>query len=104
MFCMIFTQIVSMVDADLFDKMDIIAKRVRHSDRPFGGIQMIVTGDFFQLPPVNKDRPSKFAFEAESWRKTITQTVLLTQVFRQKDGSKFYCNFEYFLEFSLNIK
>ncbi|KAL7327386.1 DNA helicase [Mucor circinelloides] len=76
---------ISMVDADLFDKMDYIAKRVRHSDAPFGGIQMIVTGDFFQLPPVNKDRASKFAFEAASWRAAITQTVLLTQVFRQKD-------------------
>lgn len=78
-----------MVDADLFDKMDYIAKRVRHSDAPFGGIQMIVTGDFFQLPPVNKDRASKFAFEAASWRAAITQTVLLTQVFRQKDESMY---------------
>lgn len=77
-----------MVDAELFDKMDYIAKRVRHTDAPFGGIQIVVTGDFFQLPPVSKDRTSKFAFEAESWRAAISQTVLLTQVFRQKDGSK----------------
>ncbi|CAO3613578.1 unnamed protein product [Mucor fragilis] len=78
---------ISMVDAELFDKMDYIAKRVRHTDAPFGGIQIVVTGDFFQLPPVSKDRTSKFAFEAESWRAAISQTVLLTQVFRQKDGT-----------------
>ncbi|CEP10115.1 hypothetical protein [Parasitella parasitica] len=78
---------ISMVDADLFDKMDIIARRLRHSEQPFGGMQIVVTGDFFQLPPVNKERASKFAFEAESWRTTIRQTFLLTQVFRQKDGT-----------------
>ncbi|KAK4510077.1 uncharacterized protein ATC70_006246 [Mucor velutinosus] len=78
---------ISMVDAELFDKMDYIAKRVRHTDAPFGGIQIVVTGDFFQLPPVNKERASKFAFEAESWRAAISRTVLLTQVFRQKDGT-----------------
>ncbi|GAN07813.1 DNA repair and recombination protein [Mucor ambiguus] len=78
---------ISMVDAELFDKMDYIARRVRHTDAPFGGIQIVVTGDFFQLPPVNKDKVSKFAFEAESWRAAISRTVLLTQVFRQKDGT-----------------
>ena len=50
---------------------------------------MIVTGDFFQLPPVNKgSQQVKFAFEAELWKHTIKQTFNLTQVFRQKDPGK----------------
>ena len=51
--------------------------------------QVIVTGDFFQLPPVNKGSQAvKFAFEAEYWKQTIKQTFNLTQVFRQKDPGK----------------
>ncbi|OBZ89515.1 ATP-dependent DNA helicase pfh1 [Choanephora cucurbitarum] len=78
---------ISMVDADLFDKLNIIAKRIRRNDKPFGGMQIVVTGDFFQLPPVNPNKVSKFAFEANAWQEAITQTVMLTQVFRQKDGT-----------------
>lgn len=81
--------LVSMVDNVLFDKLDEIAKIVRGNQLPFGGIQLIVTGDFFQLPPVSPTKVAKFAFEASTWTKTITQTVMLTKVFRQKDGSKF---------------
>lgn len=46
--------------------------------------QLIITGDFFQLPPVSKSIV-KFAFEAEQWSKVIPRTFNLTQVFRQKD-------------------
>lgn len=80
---------VSMVDAALFDKLDAIAQAIRGNSAPFGGLQLIVTGDFFQLPPVSQNSSSKFAFEAKAWSSTITQTVMLSQVFRQKDGSKF---------------
>lgn len=78
---------ISMVDADLFDKLEYIARDIRQSTKPFGGIQIIVTGDFFQLPPVNPNQASKFAFEAKSWPLAITQTVMLSKVFRQKDGT-----------------
>jgi ATP-dependent DNA helicase PIF1 len=46
---------------------------------------VIVTGDFFQLPPVTKGKPLKFAFEAEMWSETIKHSIKLTKVFRQKD-------------------
>jgi ATP-dependent DNA helicase PIF1 len=82
-----------MVDAELFDKLDAIAKIIRMNKKPFGGMQIIVTGDFFQLPPVNTVKVSKFAFEANAWRAAVTQTVMLTKVFRQKDGSKCKSNF-----------
>ena len=48
-----------------------------------------MTGDFFQLPPVTKGKEVPFfAFECDAWKKCIDNTVMLTQVFRQKDDSK----------------
>jgi ATP-dependent DNA helicase PIF1 len=77
-----------MVDATLFDKLEHLARVVRRSERPFGGIQLILTGDFFQLPPV-PDRElgfnARFAFEASSWSRCVQHTIKLSNVFRQKD-------------------
>jgi ATP-dependent DNA helicase PIF1 len=44
---------VSMTDGHLFDKIDYIARRIRNTERAFGGIQLIICGDFLQLPPGN---------------------------------------------------
>ncbi|EKD14806.1 DNA repair and recombination protein pif1 [Drepanopeziza brunnea f. sp. 'multigermtubi' MB_m1] len=80
---------ISMVDGDLFDKLEGIARAMRNNGRPFGGIQLVITGDFFQLPPVpdfeNKTRGAKFAFDAGTWPTAIHHTIGLTEVFRQKD-------------------
>ncbi|KAF8647713.1 hypothetical protein AX16_006549 [Volvariella volvacea WC 439] len=76
---------VSMVDGELFDKLEGLGRTLRKEKGPFGGIQVIVTGDFFQLPPVSKAGPVKFAFEAETWSDTIQHTFNLTKVFRQSD-------------------
>ena len=77
---------VSMVDGDLFDKLEQIARSLRNNGRPFGGIQLVVTGDFFQLPPVpDNNKVAKFAFDAATWNTSIEHTILLTHVFRQKD-------------------
>ncbi|SMN18732.1 similar to Saccharomyces cerevisiae YML061C PIF1 DNA helicase [Maudiozyma saulgeensis] len=82
---------VSMLDGDLLDKLNHIAKKVRKNREPFGGIQVIFCGDFFQLPPVSKDsrNPTKFAFEALSWKEGIDITVMLQRVFRQQGDLKF---------------
>lgn len=80
---------VSMVDGELFDKLEGIARAMRNNGRPFGGIQLVITGDFFQLPPVpefdSKLRNIKFAFDASTWSTSIHHTIGLTQIFRQKD-------------------
>ncbi|KAL3423208.1 mitochondrial dna helicase [Phlyctema vagabunda] len=80
---------ISMVDGDLFDKLEGIARALRNNGRPFGGIQLVITGDFFQLPPVpdydKKERGAKFAFDANTWATAIHHTIGLTEVFRQKD-------------------
>lgn len=46
---------VSMVRADLFDMMDLALKRIRESDKPYGGVQLVLVGDLLQLPPVLPD-------------------------------------------------
>ena len=80
---------ISMVDGELFDKLEGIARAMRNNGRPFGGIQLVITGDFFQLPPVpdydSKARGVKFAFDAATWSTAIHHTIGLTEVFRQKD-------------------
>ncbi|WVR08357.1 hypothetical protein IAU60_005412 [Kwoniella sp. DSM 27419] len=78
---------VSMIDGKLFDKLDFIARKIRRCDRPFGGLQLILSGDFFQLPPVARDNTCKFAFEADCWPAIIPRSNMssLTRVFRQKE-------------------
>ena len=80
---------ISMVDSELFDKLEGVARVMRNNGRPFGGIQLIITGDYFQLPPVpDNGKIAKFAFEAAAWPTCLEYTIGLTQVFRQKDPSK----------------
>uniref|UniRef100_A0A060THB6 ATP-dependent DNA helicase PIF1 n=1 Tax=Blastobotrys adeninivorans TaxID=409370 RepID=A0A060THB6_BLAAD len=74
---------VSMLDSLLFDKLNIIAQNMHDNTRPFGGIQLILTGDFLQLPPVSQ-RSSAYCFNAKVWPEAVQQLVILRQVFRQK--------------------
>lgn len=76
-----------MVDGELFDKLNQIGRTIRNNGRPWGGIQLVITGDFFQLPPVpdSQNKTAQFSFEASTWTTSISHTIGLTQVFRQKD-------------------
>ncbi|XP_028415326.1 ATP-dependent DNA helicase PIF1-like isoform X2 [Dendronephthya gigantea] len=77
---------ISMIDSELFDKIEAVARALRKNDRPFGGIQLIVCGDFLQLPPVIKPgEKKKFCFQAESWSTCIHKTIELIEVKRQSD-------------------
>ncbi|KAL0235605.1 hypothetical protein GEMRC1_002187 [Eukaryota sp. GEM-RC1] len=70
----------------LFDLLEDIARTVRQNNRPFGGIQLILFGDFLQLPPVKPARKqTPFAFQAESWPGVIDQVIELKQCIRQVD-------------------
>lgn len=81
---------ISMVDGDLFDKLSQIGRTLRNNGRSWGGIQLVITGDFFQLPPVpdRESREARFAFDAATWNTSIDHTIGLTEVFRQKDPGK----------------
>ncbi|CAE6440896.1 unnamed protein product [Rhizoctonia solani] len=81
---------VSMVDATWFDQLEEIARKLKRKyKQPFGGIQLVICGDFFQLPPVRDlnrfDAPASFVFDSHSWDICVRTKVMLTQVFRQKD-------------------
>lgn len=86
---------ISMVRADLMDDIDKILRHARSSDLPFGGVQIIMFGDLYQLPPVVEDPQlyqyfhSKlggiYFFNAHVWRKAGFRVHQLNTVFRQKD-------------------
>ncbi|KAG7524825.1 ATP-dependent DNA helicase PIF1 [Solea senegalensis] len=79
---------ISMVEAQFFDKLESVARSVKRSTEPFGGIQLIVCGDFLQLPPVSKGKEkARFCFQARSWRKVIQVNMELMEVRRQTDQS-----------------
>jgi ATP-dependent DNA helicase PIF1 len=83
---------VSMLDAELFDKLEELARLLRGNDDPFGGIQIILCGDFFQLPPVRKrDDPGakEFLFKAKCWKRVIQKTYILERIFRQDQDKRF---------------
>lgn len=85
---------VSMVDGDFFEKIEAVARYVRNNDKPFGGIQLILCGDFFQLPPVTKssgysqqsNENKRFCFQSTAWEKCIEISFELKKVHRQKDN------------------
>lgn len=82
---------VSMLSAELFDKLYYIAQTLRQDQSAFGGIQLVLTGDFYQLPPVTPDSnvEKAYAFNAQNWNKSIQKMVIMEQVFRQKDDIEF---------------
>ena len=73
---------ISMLDPELFDKLENLARLVRKNERPFGGIQLVLTGDFLQLPAVSSD---EFCFQSKSWKSCVDEVVYLTENFRQDD-------------------
>ncbi|KAG6445132.1 hypothetical protein O3G_MSEX003736 [Manduca sexta] len=78
---------ISMVDGAFFEKLEAVARYVRKNDKPFGGIQLILCGDFLQLPPVvDKNKATKrFCFQSPCWDKCIELCFELKEVHRQKD-------------------
>lgn len=79
--CLIIDE-VSMLSPELFDKLDAIARQIRNNNVPFGGIQLILSGDFLQLPVVGSD---DFCFEAKTWNDNVNHTVYLQEIIRQSD-------------------
>ena len=79
---------ISMLHDFRLDVINAIAKTVRRSDKPFGGIQIILCGDFFQLPPVNRgdSRTGGFVVHAEAWQELTPVICYLEEQHRQNDA------------------
>lgn len=91
---------ISMVNMHLFELIDQVARHVRRSQLPFGGVQLVVVGDFMQLPPVTTSRDvdmdstssnslpfvKKFCFESLKWEEAglADNTLVLKTIIRQK--------------------
>ncbi|XP_015868197.3 ATP-dependent DNA helicase PIF1 [Ziziphus jujuba] len=79
---------ISMVSAKMFEDLEYIARVIRDVDEVWGGIQLVVGGDFFQLPPIIRPPDplgKEFAFEADCWNSSFDLQVEQTQIFRQSD-------------------
>jgi len=76
---------ISMLSPVLFDKLEKLGRVIRKNSKPFGGIQLLLAGDFFQLPVVGEI--DLFCFDAESWDDCISQENIINLVenFRQDD-------------------
>lgn len=78
---------VSMLDGRVLTLVERVCRRVRKAQLPFGGLQVVLVGDFFQLPPVgSKDKKqTEFAFDAEVWNVLRPTVCYLTEQHRQED-------------------
>ena len=81
---------VSMLSLKLFHLLNRIGQAMRKNSRPFGGIQLLFSGDFYQLPPVGDDdepETQQFCFESADWYNVFPREnhVKLVKIFRQTD-------------------
>ncbi len=81
----LFIDEVSMAKGDLLDKLNAVLQFFRDSGDPWGGIQIVASGDFLQLPPVFKaDEKQVFAFDCAAWEAANIKVVVLKEVVRQQ--------------------
>lgn len=72
---------ISMLGKTYFDMLNETFKIIRNCSDPFGGICLILTGDFMQLSPINDD----YVFESDTWSSLKLETIQLNTIYRQKD-------------------
>jgi len=78
---------ISMVSPEIFSSMDKILRAFKQNDEPFGGVQTILSGDFFQLPPISRlSSDKRFAWQSTSWKELELKTCYLQEKFRQDDN------------------
>ncbi|MEK7157737.1 MAG: PIF1 family DEAD/DEAH box helicase, partial [Patescibacteria group bacterium] len=100
---------VSMLSPETFSMIDAVCREIKQNLEPFGGIQVVLVGDFFQLPPIVKmavkddsqimfdDEPvARFAYDSSAWTRANPAVCYLTEQHRQDDAD--------FLELLLAIR
>lgn len=78
---------ISMLHDFRLDMIDKVLRTVRENDRPFGGIQLVMSGDFFQLPPVNRpnEQGGGFVVYSDAWQELRPAVLYLERQYRQND-------------------
>ncbi len=80
---------ISMLHHYRLDMVDAIARKVRGNDQPFGGLQVVLCGDFFQLPPVTRgdQQSGEFAVSSDVWQQFDPVICYLSEQHRQNDDA-----------------
>jgi ATP-dependent exoDNAse (exonuclease V) alpha subunit len=74
---------ISMMDDKLFETINQLLMLIKGNDKLFGGVRLLLVGDFYQLPPISGD----YCFTSDIWSKLNLKTVILTELIRQKDDN-----------------
>ena len=90
---------VSMLPPETLSMIDAVCREIKQSSEPFGGMQVVLVGDFFQLPPIIKpqvgndspimfieERSTRFAYDSPAWERANLSACYLTEQHRQDDG------------------
>ena len=77
---------ISMLSAATFEMVDAICREVRRVEQPFGGLTVVLVGDFFQLPPISRSGEVQFAYASPVWRDLNLIACYLTEQYRQDDA------------------
>ena len=76
---------LAILGEEVFDLLDKIGRLTRKRlEQPFGGIQVIFSGDFYQLPPIGHG--VQFCFESTKWRECFEHQIIFNTIFRQNDS------------------
>ena len=82
---------ISMLSGSVLDMVNEVCKEVRRNPHAFGGLQVVVVGDFFQLPPISRAQPNgerapnAFAFKSRAWEEMNPISCYLSEQYRQED-------------------
>jgi len=80
---------VSMLTAAQFDAVDSASRQFKASFQAFGGMQVVCSGDLFQLPPINRNGAAKFVVESHTWKSMDMKICYLEEQHRHKDKNLF---------------
>jgi hypothetical protein len=78
---------VSMLDGHVLDAVDTITRAFKDNTKPFGGLQVVLSGDLFQLPPVTRTGEPFFVFNSEAWKSMSLKICYLEEQHRQDDSN-----------------
>lgn len=83
---------ISMLHANQLNMLEMVCRRFKRNDKPFGGLQVILSGDFFQLPPIDKGErnnteKSNMVFESDSWQILNPAICYIEEQHRQDDDT-----------------
>lgn len=78
---------VSMLDGHILDAVDAITRAFKDKSKPFGGLQVVLSGDLFQLPPVTKTGEPFFVFNSDAWKSMRLKICYLDEQHRQDDSN-----------------